>query len=393
MDKRPDILYEATPAVAAKRSGVGYYTEHLLSSLIQFAGSRYTTIPFFFNFLGKNAINSPAVVQNDNYQIKYFPGRALSLLRRLRLTIPFSFLVRHRADIVLFTNYVALPVASRTKVALIVYDLSFLDHPEFTEPKNLLYLKKFCIPSIDRADVLITISEFSRQRLLHFFPEASHKKIVVTPIPPPPLPRSLQNLNLQDRLVHKGIQKKGYILFVSTIEPRKNISRLIEAYQLLPQPIRSQYSLVLVGGKGWQDQEISGRIKSALAAHYSIILTGYVSEEEKNALYANAACFIMPSIYEGFGMPILESMQHATPCAVSDIDVFREVAGSGAVFFDPYSPRDIADKVAQLLTNKGLQQEITTHYSHELEKYSWEKNIWALRAEFDDLLQPAERVS
>jgi alpha-1,3-rhamnosyl/mannosyltransferase len=304
-------------------------------------------------------------------KIRLVPGKLISVCRRLGFQPWLEVFVRQKADSVIFTNYVSLPQLRRRKTALIVYDLGFLDTPDFTQSRNLAYLRRFCSPSIRRADVIITISEFTRQRLKHHFPDLK-AKLVVTPIPP--MGASLGKSRLNDSLASKGVRERGYILYVGTIEPRKNLATLIEAYAELDPALRSKYSLVLAGGKGWKDEAILAAVAEQQSKGLDVILTGYVSEDEKNSLYANAACFVLPSHYEGFGMPVLEAMQHGIPVLLSDIPVFHEVADDAAVYFDKDRVDDIAAALASLLRDPARQKSLAGKGKARLGAFSWQEN-------------------
>ena len=218
----------------------------------------------------------------------------------------------------------------------------------------------------------MTISEFTKQRLLHYFPDLT-ANIIVTPIPPVPVDTTV-NTAFSVNLTTKGIKPKQYILFVSTLEPRKNVQNLVKAYAQLPPEIRNEYALVLVGGKGWKDEEIQQEIATQQAAGMNVIPTGYVTDQEKAALYANASCYVLPSHYEGFGMTPLEAMQWDIPVALSDIPVFREVAEDAAVYFDKDDPENIAATIASLIQDTDLQQKLISAGHRVLTRDTWTNN-------------------
>ena len=364
------VLIEAGPMVDTHKTGVGYYVEGLARALTE-KPSEFEYTGFFFNFLRLNKERIFAGANLRLHRIWLVPGKLLSVCRRLGFQPFLEFFTWRRADIVLYTNYVALPLLRRkTKTALVIYDLSFLDHPEFTQDVNLQFLKRFCPPSIMQADLIITISEFTKQRLMEHF-SGLKAQIVVTPIPPTYAP---QQLSLQDTLVHKGIQPDKYVLYVGTIEPRKNLQALLKAWSLMDVALRDKYSLVLAGGKGWKDEAIRADIQSMQKKGFNVITPGYISEEEKQALYSNAASFVLPSHYEGFGMPILEAMQHRVPVVVSDLPVFHEVAGDAAVYFDKDKPEDIVEKLSGLLTDQGLRESLQEKGQAQLKKFNWDDN-------------------
>ena len=355
----------------SRKTGVGYYVSHLMASLQSTHSDRLELAGYYFNFFYRHGNKTPGDSGIRFYKIWLMPGKLLSFCRRLGFQPFLELFIRKKSDFVIFTNYVALPQLRKRKTVLIVYDLGFLDIPQFTQSRNLAYLKRFCPPSIHGADIIITISDFTKARLRHHFPDIK-SDIVVTPIPP--VTHSVQKTKLNDRLVSKGIVAKGYILYLGTIEPRKNLETLITAYAALDSSLRANYSLVLAGGKGWKDESTLAAVADQQSKGANVILTGYVSDAEKNALYSNAACFVLPSHYEGFGMPLLEAMQYGIPEAVSDIPVFREVAGNAAEYFDQDNFQDIADKISMILTDKGLREKLISHAENRLKAFSWEEN-------------------
>ena len=366
------VLYDAGPMLDGRKSGVGYYVGHLITSLQAAYGDRLELTGYYFNFLGRHGDKTAGFRQLHLHNIRLVPGKLLSLSRRMGFQPWLECFFSKSSDAVLFTNYVALPLLRRRKVVLVIYDLSFLDVPEYTQTRNLSYLRRFCPPSIRRADTIITISEFTKQRLQHYFPEL-HAQIVVTPVPP--LDEPVHVAALSQRLLDLGVKDKSYILCVGTLEPRKNLENLMTAYARLPAEVRNRYSLVLAGGKGWKDQPILDAIVKHRAGGLNIIQTGYVSDDEKAALYSHAAAFVQPSHYEGFGMPILEAMQHGLPVAVSDIPVFHEVAGNGALYFDKDDPADIADKLHTLLTDGTAAARLVGQAAKQLKTFSWPDNV------------------
>ncbi len=366
------ILYEAGPVLDGNKTGVGYYVHALARSLHENYPDQIELTGYYFNFLHRRRKVLPREIGRF-HEIWLVPGKVLSVCRRLGFQPALSTFMRipRDTDIVLFTNYVSLPIPKRQLNALVIYDLGFLDTPEFIQSVNLRYLQRFCPPSIREADLIVTISEFTKRRIQHCFPDIK-ARIVVTPVPPPDQVVSRQPLGA--RLSAAGIVAKQYILSVGTIEPRKNLQNLIKAYCALDETVRADYALVLAGGKGWKDEAILEEIGRQRAAGMKIILTGYVSDDEKAALYSNAACFVLPSHYEGFGMPILEAMKYGLPVAVSDIEVFREVADDAAIYFNKDDAADIARKLTSVLVDKEIRQRITQRGAQRLKSTRWQDN-------------------
>jgi glycosyltransferase involved in cell wall biosynthesis len=380
---KPKVLFEAGPMVDVKKTGVGFYVSRLITSLGSHYGDKLELNGYYFDFLHHNHKEPPAIDGVSFSAISLVPGKLLSLFRRLGLQPFLEFFTTKSSDIVFFTNYVALPLLRKRKMALAIYDLSYLDMPQYTQAVNLLFMQRFCSRSIRRADLIITISEFTKERLLHHFPDLQ-AKIVITPIPPDEIKITSDGI-LNERLTSLGITPHSYLLFISTLEPRKNVQNLVKAYAELPADIRDKYALVLSGGKGWKDEGILAEIVSQQAKGLNIITTGYISEEEKHALYTNASVFVMPSHYEGFGMPILESMQYNLPVACSDIAVFHEAAGEAAVYFDKNSPAAIAETLTNLLGDQTLQQKLIASGQQQVTAFDWSQNATIVYNAFTEL--------
>ena len=365
-----------------KKTGVGYYTASMIESLAALPSDSIELTGYYFDFLSHNGKKPPTSSNIKYHKIKYIPGKLLSLCRRFNFQPPLELFVRKNVDITLFTNYVSLPSMYKHRTALVIYDLSFLDQPQYLQDINLDYLKRFCPPSISRADLIITISEFTKTRILHYFPNLSGR-IVVTPIPPA---SAEEPSALGTRLTTLGIRSKKYILYLGTIEPRKNIQKLVQAYAQLDPTIRQRNALVLAGGKGWKDDAIKSEITTARQNGCNIIETDYVSEAEKAQLYAHSACFVFPSHYEGFGMPILEAMQYQVPVLASDIAVFHEVAGDAAAYFDKDNPVDIARCMTELLNDTGKSNTLVANGTRRLQNFSWVENADKVYAAFTSIL-------
>lgn len=355
------ILFDAGPLVNGTKSGVGYYTYGLLDALAKNYPDDVEIVAHYFDFLGrKKGVRLP-----DHPNIKYvrsriMPGKVLNILRKTGLQLPMELLFKTRGDIAVFPNFVSLPSISGIPSVVAVHDLCYEDVPQYVAKKNREFLRRFVPKSVKTAAGIITISESTKKAIeKHYEP---NQKIMVAGIPPITIdvePHAMTGIN------------EGFILFVSTLEPRKNVIGLVKGYELLPEGLKKKHALVLAGGIGWDMEDEIDFIKQSQARGSNIVMTGYVSDQEKEWLYSNAGLFVMPSHYEGFGMPILEAMQHNLPVAVSDIDVFREVAGDSVIYFDKDSPDSVAKSLRRILEDKKLQKDLKSRGKEKLKNYSW----------------------
>lgn len=362
MSRKPLIIaMDVNPLVNAKKSGVGYYTDRLLEALATRHPDKIHIIGHYFNFLDKKSVNLPSYPNVSYRRTRYFPSKILNILRRVGIELPFEFFLPGKSDFVIFPNFVGYPLLRKTPVTAVVHDLSYLDSPEYVSGPNRKHLRRYVPRSIKRSSFITTVSETTKQSIQKHY-RLSANKIFVTPIPPP----------ISSARPHqpKSVQGK-YILFVGTLEPRKNFISLVRAYMLLPDSIRNEYTLVLAGGNGWDIKDELLEIKGLQESGERIVLTGYFSDQEKSWLFKNASVFIQPSHDEGFGMPILEAMEGGTPTAVSNIPIFHEVSGSASIYFDQNDPESIQAAILNILSNPALQTELRLQGKLRLENLDW----------------------
>jgi glycosyltransferase involved in cell wall biosynthesis len=164
-----------------------------------------------------------------------------------------------------------------------------------------------------------------------------------------------------------------YILFVGTLQPRKNISRLIEAFSILSKKRAfSDIELVIVGKKGWSYEEILQAPKK-FAVSDRVKFLDFVPDDDLPFLYQHAQCFVLPSLYEGFGLPVLEAMKYNCPVITSNVSSLPEAGGDAAVYIDPLSVSDIAEKLEKVLSDRNLRNTMIERGRKQIQKFSWEK--------------------
>jgi len=355
MSRKIRLLFDANPLVRQK-TGVGYYTQGVISVL-----AKIPELELHGHYFAPRG-PLPPLPQAGNISYSHnswLVGQAVKALRKLGLRLPWELLARQRADVLFFPDFTTWPSLFGRPKILTVHDLTFIDHPEWVQKRNLRYLRRFVRRDAQKAALVLTISEFSKQRMVKEFglPAA---KILVQPIPPAPMVKP-EKTNLPT----------DFILFISTIEPRKNLGGLLQAYSRLPEPLRQKHPLVIAGGVGWNADDTVAEIKNLQAAGEQIISLGYVSDGVRSALYQKAALVVVPSFYEGFGMPLLEAMAAGAPVAASDLPVLREIGGSAVRYFDPNSPTAMASTVQKLLSDKALRTKLVQQGEVRAQTYSW----------------------
>ena len=232
--------------------------------------------------------------------------------------------------------------------------------------KNLRRISKGMQRSVKRSDHIITISEFSKKEIMELLNVPEEKISIVYSAP-------VNSKDVGDVLqVREKFGIEGpYVLYVGTIEPRKNLSRLIRAFDKLKTEHNIPHKLVLAGGNGWNNEEIYETAKNA-ACKDDIVFTGYLTEKEKNTLYSDAEVFVFPSLYEGFGMPPLEAMGIGCPIVCANAASLPEVVGDAAQLVEPTDEDSIADGIWRVLSDKEYAAELVKRGYERAEVFTWD---------------------
>jgi alpha-1,3-rhamnosyl/mannosyltransferase len=258
--------------------------------------------------------------------------------------------VARRADVLLATSSYALPAIVDRPSAAVVYDLVAFD-PDLRAPLGAL-----------------AESDATRRALVQRIPRAAAK----TEVTRPAAGRAFGDAQPDDAEVPRrhGI-RRPFVLSTATVEPRKNLPRLIEAFAQLPEELRSRHELVLVGARGWEEEETL----AAARRHAGLVRTlGYVEEDELRALYRQATVFAYPSLGEGFGLPVLEAMTAGVPVLTSDRSSLPEVAGDAARLVDPTDTAAIRAGLAALLADPDERERRSVAGRERARGFSWDEN-------------------
>ncbi len=282
-------------------------------------------------------------------------------LNRYRI-LPYFLCFPGKPEITQFFNY-TIPYGVRGKKACFIYDMAYRAYPETLQAETLENLNRMVEGSCRRADKIITISEFSRKEIIKYLSVPPEKIEIV------PCGVDLQRFHPEGgEEEKKSIKKKyhitgDYFLYIGTLEPRKNIPVLLQAYAMLQKKYADREvvpKLVLAGKQGWNYDPIFETVKS-LGIEQQVIFTGYVPEEDVPGLYRGAAAFVFPSLYEGFGMPPLEAMACGTPVIVSDAASLPEVVQDAGLLF----PSGDAGKLSVLLETVWKNQDGGSAYRRQ----------------------------
>ena len=257
-----------------------------------------------------------------------------------------------------------LPIFLSKSIASVVtiHDLVWKHAPETMRPFGKFLDSSFMPKSVKIADKVIAVSKSTAKDLYIEVPESKQKTIIIYEAGSLAFKQLIKNDN----------SIKKYLLFVGTLEPRKNLARLLEAYSLLPLSIKEEYSFFIVGGKGWGKDDIKSIVKNFNIKKYVKIL-GYLSDKDLANTYQKASLFVMPSLYEGFGLPLLEAMSFGVPVVTSNLSSMPEIVGNAAVLADPYSVDSIKEGIKKVLTDKQLRFLLSSAGLKQSKHFNWKK--------------------
>lgn len=263
-----------------------------------------------------------------------------------------------------------MPIAVTCPMVVTVHDLSFLRYPDSFPPVQRTYLRTQVRRSVLRAARVIAVSEATRQDLIKLFEvPANRVDVVYNGIDAAFHPAPDDQVALFRR--QKGLPDR-FVLHVGTLEPRKNLVRLVHAFDLVRRQTDHwpDLRLVLVGGKGWYYEEIFEAVQR-LQLERNVLFTGFVADDELPWWYRAASVFAYPSLLEGFGLPVAEAMACGTPTVTSSLSSLPEIAGDGALLVDPTSEEELAAALHRVLTNPNLARDLRERGLRQAARFSW----------------------
>lgn len=372
-----------------ENAGVGHYTYFLVSNLLKI-DKKNQYVLFFDNLLSKNAAES-MIAGSSNAAIRFFP------FHRYKHYLPFAFshilvsaaLLKEKLDVFHSPAY-TLPLSYKGKSIVTVHDLAIYKHPEWFPKKFLIgqnFSTKTLVPqSFKKAEKIIAVSEHTKKDLKEIFKIKDNKiKVIYEGVESRNVPEESEavcgaegKVCFDDIKVKYGL-KNDYVLFLGTIEPRKNITALVRAFcslSLKNRELGKNYRLVLAGAKGWKNEKIFSEInacKKKPGLEGVVKYIGYVPGKEKFSLMKYSTCFVFPSFYEGFGLPVLEAMSVGVPVITSDVSSLPEIAGEAAILVSPTETENISRALEKVLTDRDLQSELSKKGIIQAKKFSWEK--------------------
>jgi len=348
-------------------TGVGHYA-YQISKALRKIDCIHEYI-YFYGYYSQQLL-PPGTIQDSFYRLKEVVRKIPVLGTAARNLKDWTNIFSSRIfDLYFEPNFIPLRIPAQHIVAT-VPDFSFALFPEWHTKDKVQYYKKHFWKKIKEADRVIVISDFIRNQAIHQFGFPEEQLITIRLGVARDMFRIYPQQDLLPIKEHYRLPE-NFILFVGSIEPRKNLKNLLKAYLELKAPIRKEFKIVLAGCKGWENDEVMNLLRELKE---DVFYTGYIPEDELGKFYNLARLFIYPSFYEGFGLPPLEAMACGCPVVVSNAASLPEVCGDAAYYVNPQDVRSIAEGMERVLADEGLRKSLVSKGLERIKQFSWEKS-------------------
>ena len=385
------IAFDAQPLLSDSKSGVGFHEDGLVKNLIHF----YPQNEYFLDYFAwkhkkqKEEKLKPYIIGENSIanQCQWFPGSLYRMMWCI-FPIPYKLFFGKKAEVTHFFNFCIPPGVYGRKIVTI-HDMALHRFSDTIRLKTKIMLKLNLKNSIKRADAIIAVSEFTKSEIQNFYNVPSEKIYVV--------PNGIDIVKFHPNYTEeekKFVKAKygitgEYFLYMGNIEPRKNLIRLIKAFIHAQKEYGDIFPKLIIGGaKGWLYEEIYELIEENKDCVKTI---GYVSDEDVPILMSAAKVFCFVSLYEGFGMPVLEAMACGTPVLTSNNSALKEIAGEVAVKVNPMDIASISSGLLQLYRNEELRNDCRQQGINRVKEYSWEKAAHKLYNVYEAVLSEDKR--
>jgi glycosyltransferase involved in cell wall biosynthesis len=346
-------------SVGAQLAGNESYATNLIEALAQIDQKNQYAL-----YVTKQAAVDRFADRWPNFKIR----RTLPHTPLVRVPLTLSAELRTNPVDVLHVQFTAPPFTP-CPLVVSIHDLSFEDLPETFNRRSRAQLRLTVRRSARKAAQVLTLSEFSRKQIIDKY-KIDPDRIAVTPLAAPAHFAPVTDETELSRIRQTYGIKRDYILSLGSLQPRKNLVRLIRAYSLLRDLKAKAPLLVLAGKRGWLYDEIL-RAASADKIRDDVVFTEYVEEKDLPALYSGATCFLYPSYYEGFGLPVVEAMQCGTPVITGNRTSLPEVVDGAGVLIDPFNERELAEATARVIDHPDYRAELRVKGLERAKAFSW----------------------
>jgi glycosyltransferase involved in cell wall biosynthesis len=357
--------------VGYRRAGIHHYISQLLGNL------SYEESELRITLFTNNRDDLGSLPKEWLVTTSWPTQRPLARIMWEQLAWPIAA-IRHKVDLLHSMAFVT-PLVQPCPSVVTVYDLSFIYHPQRFPALKRVYLTSQTRRSCQQAERVMTISESGRQDVHRFYNIPLDRIDIVRPGVSQRF--SPRNIDEVEAFRHREQLSPRFILHVGTLQPRKNIEVLVDAFAQLSQP---DLELVLVGGKGWSYHSIFAHVRD-LGLADKVRFAGYVSDADLPLWYNAAAALVYPSVYEGFGLPVIQAMACGTPVIAAKTSAIPEAAGSAALFFDPHDITALAEHIAAVLDDPQIAVTMRQQGLAQACEFSWQKAGQQLLASYQSV--------
>ena len=263
------------------------------------------------------------------------------------------------------------PLAFKGPTVVTLHDLTHVHYPSTQPAARLKEIERRLEQGVKQASLILTDSQFIADEAQAYF-GLGPERFVVAPLGVAARFHPRSDESLQAVLQAHGVEPRGYFLCVGTLEPRKNLTLALRAHAELPEPVRQQFPLLVVGMAGWKAQQLNDELRKGLASGH-VCLLGYLPDEQVAHLIAGARALIFPSIYEGFGLPVLEAMASGTPVILTRRSAMPEVAGAAGNYFEPEDLHDLCNVMTRLVDDQTHWQVCREAGLQQAKLFSWDR--------------------
>jgi glycosyltransferase involved in cell wall biosynthesis len=368
------IAFDVLPITGYKLTGISYNELYTILEIQK----KYINNDYIYNFSclnnkmqRLNRVTTFIKYNNVIIQVCYGLKAFFYSITKNIFPIPYTFFFKESAQITHFFNFL-IPRGIKGKKVLTVHDMTYYTYPDtmrfFTKLAFALNLKLSC----KRADKIIAVSEFTKKEIIRFL-HINHEKIIVIPnAVDTTIFHPMTDLKSIENIKKKYNIATDYFIYIGTLEPRKNLIRLIKAYKLLKEKHLNVPKLLIGGKQGWFYESIFDTVQS-LQLEKDIIFLDYVPEEDKVPLLCGSLAFLFLSLYEGFGIPPLEAMACGIPVLISNTASLPEVVGDAALLVNPFDIEDISRGMEGLLYDDNLRKDLSKRGLERAKIFSWER--------------------
>ncbi len=348
--------------------GIGRYAEHIYTEIEQKKSINIQGMCLPFKTDQARALHENQIILNG-LPFKY------DLLKSLIFTSSYESYFEN-FDLLFLPDFYRIPIARNIPMIATIHDSIPLSHPEWVYSSKMQQLKnnfrlKYTASFLER---IICISEFAAKDVIEHFGVSENKIDIIYHGIDHKFFKTVDPEIKKSILEKYNLLSKKYIFHVSTFQPRKNQMRILDAFIKLPKNLKEEYPLVMVGKNGWGCDDVIAKLQQ-LEINNEAIWLNNVSDDELFSLYQESTCFVFPSLYEGFGFPILEAMASNTPVITSNLGAMKEIAGEGNSYLvDPYNTDEISHAMQELLTDSLLRNALVAFGRKQAEKFTWERS-------------------